>query len=262
MYNISGYVGEKIMKLRVNKVFYLSGSILIIVLAGLMIFNLSIYKPNFDLGALISYESQYLNFNESSGYIFIEPKINSNTDKGVVFYPGAMVEEKSYIPLLVELSKGGYGVYIVKSLFHLPILNQNAAESIIAEGRFDDYILIGHSLGGASLLKYLSKETELSKKIKNVVLLASYSDGSHVFDNDINVLSMVGSNDKVINIEEYENDKQNLPSGTKYITIDGGNHAYYGNYGNQRKDGEATISIEQQQYVVLSEIEKFINESR
>jgi len=40
-----------------------------------------------------------------------------------------------------------------------------------------------------------------------------------------------------------------MPGTTKFGTIEGGNHAEFGDYGTQRKDGEAMISrVDQQNY--------------
>ena len=39
---------------------------------------------------------------------------------------------------------------------------------------------------------------------------------------------------------------KNLPADTEWITIEGGNHAQFGDYGVQDGDGEATISAEMQ----------------
>jgi hypothetical protein len=38
-----------------------------------------------------------------------------------------------------------------------------------------------------------------------------------------------------------------LPKDTQYVSIEGGNHAGFGNYGVQKGDNKATISNEQQQ---------------
>ena len=44
------------------------------------------------------------------------------------------------------------------------------------------------------------------------------------------------------------------------IEISGGNHAYFGNYGEQKGDGKATITREEQQKIAVKEIMEFINE--
>ena len=62
---------------------------------------------------------------------------------------------------------------------------------------------------------------------------------------------MVGSNDGVINREK-------LAAVPDVITIEGGNHAQFGNYGLQQGDGTATISAESQQSETVAQILQFI----
>jgi hypothetical protein len=77
---------------------------------------------------------------------------------------------------------------------------------------------------------------------EGVVLLASYST---VDITDLRVLSVYGSNDKVCTYQDREKYRENLPDSfsDKLFTkeIIGGNHAYFGMYGKQDGDGEATI---------------------
>ena len=254
------------MKIKLSrKTVIISYSIIILMFVVFIIFNLDIYKPNFDINIFNAYERKRLNFVENRKYIFMEPKDNKDINKGIIFYPEGLVDERAYFPLLTELSKEGYGVYIIKSPLKLPILNKNSAKVILLNGKYKDYTLMGHSLGGSALFKYLSKGGEESKKISSIVLLSSYNDGSYNFDLSHNnkynkkVLSIVGTNDKVINSKNYESDKIYLPKNTKYLYLQGGNHSYFGNYGKQYKDGEATVTIEHQQYFVLSEVKKFLN---
>jgi len=61
------------------------------------------------------------------------------------------------------------------------------------------------------------------------------------------VLSIVGSSDAVLDRAAYEEAQKNLPASSEELTIAGGNHAYYGNYGEQRGDGVAAITQEEQQ---------------
>ena len=58
---------------------------------------------------------------------------------------------------------------------------------------------------------------------------------------------VVGTKDQVLNRDKYAQYESNLPEDTTVLEIVGGNHAYYGNYGEQDGDGEATITREEQQ---------------
>jgi hypothetical protein len=57
----------------------------------------------------------------------------------------------------------------------------------------------------------------------------------------------VGSEDGVLNRENYEAAREKLPDQARELVIQSGNHAGYGNYGDQEGDGEASISRERQQ---------------
>ena len=64
---------------------------------------------------------------------------------------------------------------------------------------------------------------------------------------DGGVLSITGTNDQVLNREAYQDARANLPDGATELAVEGGSHAYFGNYGEQRGDGVATISRDEQQ---------------
>lgn len=61
------------------------------------------------------------------------------------------------------------------------------------------------------------------------------------------VLSLYGSEDRVLNREKLEAGREVMPVDYTEICIDGGNHAWFGNYGEQDGDGEASTSREEQQ---------------
>ena len=76
--------------------------------------------------------------------------------------------------------------------------------------------------------------------------------------NDIEVLSVFGSEDQVLNREKYEENKGNLPDDFTEVEIDGGCHAGFGMYGAQDGDGEPSISNEEQIKITVEEIVKFV----
>lgn len=70
----------------------------------------------------------------------------------------------------------------------------------------------------------------------------------------MNVLSIYGSEDGVLNTESVQENRSLLPDNHKEIIIEGGNHAQFGNYGEQAGDGDATVSTEEQQKLTVEAI--------
>ena len=60
------------------------------------------------------------------------------------------------------------------------------------------------------------------------------------------MVSIYGSEDGVLNQESYKKYRENLPAEVEEVIIEGGCHAYFGDYGAQDSDGEATITREKQ----------------
>ena len=169
--------------------------------------------------------------------------------RGIIFYPGGKVEETAYAPLLMELAEMGYEVYLVKMPAKLAIFGMNRADEIIENADYiEEWIMMGHSLGGAMAASYSASHDEA---IDGLVLLAAYST-ENLKDKEIDVFSFYGSEDQVLNMEKYKEYYSNLPEDTLEIIIDGGNHAYYGYYGEQEGDGSATISREEQIEAVVN----------
>jgi len=130
----------------------------------------------------------------------------------------------------------------------LAILGSNAAEGIIESAtNITEWTMMGHSLGGAMAASFSATHDE---EIDNLVLLAAYS-MEDLSGLDMDVYSFYGSEDKVLNMENYEKYYNNLPEDMVETIIDGGNHAYYAHYGEQDGDGTATITREEQQQTVL-----------
>lgn len=185
---------------------------------------------------------------EDGYYVFSSGENAADTEKGIIFYPGGKVEETAYAPMLVELAEHGYDVYLVKMPAKLAIFGMNAAEDIMNENaHIVEWTMMGHSLGGAMAASFSAEHDE---EVDALVLLAAYST-EDLKDKEIDVYSIYGSEDKVLNMEKYEEYRGNLPSDVVEAVIDGGNHAYYAHYGEQEGDGTAEITREEQQESVL-----------
>ena len=90
-----------------------------------------------------------------------------------------------------------------------------------------------------------------------LVLLGSYSTAD-LSDGAVDVLSLYGSEDGVMNREKYAKYKSNLPSDFTEIEIAGGCHAYFGMYGEQDGDGVPTLSAAEQIRLTAEHIFEFI----
>ena len=164
---------------------------------------------------------------------------SQNATRGLIFYPGGKVEHRAYEPLLAELARKGILCVIVKMPFNLAVLDMKAADGIQEQyPEIEDWYIGGHSLGGSMAASYLEKNAE---DYEGLILLGSYSTAD-LSNTDLAVLSIYGSEDKVMNREKYNESKSNLPDGFTEIVIDGGCHAYFGMYGAQDGDGTPTIS--------------------
>ena len=185
---------------------------------------------------------------EKGYYVFSANQEDTETDKGIVFYPGGKVDEKAYAPMLLELAESGYEVYLVKMPAKLAIFGMNAAEDIFEEAKhIENWTMMGHSLGGAMAASFSASHDE---EVDALVLLAAYST-ENLNSLEMDVYSFYGSEDKVLDMEKYEEYYDNLPNDVVEEIIDGGNHANYAHYGAQEGDGKASITREEQQECVL-----------
>lgn len=170
---------------------------------------------------------------------------------GMVFYPGAKVQPEAYAPLMHRLAEQDILCVLVKPHFNLAILDVSAADGVIDQfPDIDRWLLAGHSMGGVAAAEYLAAHTG---EFEGVVFLASYPAADlSLFDGY--ALSVYGSDDGVLNRASLDVARQKLPADAREHVIEGGNHAYFGNYGEQSGDGAATISRDDQQAQTVREI--------
>ena len=163
---------------------------------------------------------------------------------GLVFYPGGKVQPEAYAPLMQKCAQRGILCVLLKPTFNLAIIDMDAANGVTAQ--FPDvstWVLAGHSMGGVAAADYASRHPD---EFDAIAFLAAYP-AVDLSKFDGKVLSIIGSNDGVLNRDKYEQAHDLLPDSVQKLVIEGGNHAYYGNYGEQVNDGQADITRENQQ---------------
>ena len=177
---------------------------------------------------------------EPNGNIVFEP---DGAMTGLIFYPGGKVEHSAYISLMQACAEKGILCIIVEMPFNLAVFDINAADGIQKEyPQIENWYIGGHSLGGSMTASYLEKHTD---EYEGLILLGSYSTAD-LSDDELEVLSIYGSEDQVLNREKYNDNISNLPKDFKEIVIEGGCHAYFGMYGAQEGDGTPSITNEEQ----------------
>ncbi len=180
---------------------------------------------------------------------------SGEADTGLIFYPGGKVEYTAYEPLMKALASKGIMSVLVEMPFHLAVLDVNAADGI--QEQYPDiakWYIGGHSLGGSMAAVYLGDNLE---EYEGLVLLGSYST-EDLSQTSLKVLSVYGSEDKVLNSEKYVENKKNLPADFSEVVITGGCHAYFGMYGAQEGDGTPSIRNEEQIALTVDAVMEFV----
>lgn len=171
---------------------------------------------------------------------------------GLIFYPGGKVEFEAYAPLMEAYARQGILSVLVHMPANLAIFDMDAAEDIREDyPQIEKWYIGGHSLGGAMAASYLENCEE---HYEGLLLLAAYSTVDYS-NSDLEVLSIYGTNDGVMNREKYEAYQKNLPQKAQEYVVEGGNHANFGYYGEQDGDQKATISREEQ---IAKTVEQFV----
>ncbi|MGT2832539.1 alpha/beta hydrolase [Streptococcus halotolerans] len=187
-------------------------------------------------------------------------KAKGKTQASLIFFQGALVEEEAYAPLAADLAKERFDVYLLDSPLNLAILSGNRAKQLKDKLAHAPVYLAGHSLGGVIAAQTVE---DFSTDTKGLILLASYpSDKTDLSKKDLAVLSVRASQDKVLNQKSYQKAQRRLPKNTSYTTIERGNHAGFGDYGKQAKDGKASISNTKQRQEIVNAIITFIKTSK
>jgi predicted esterase len=230
----------------------LIGLVLIILLAitGFVIWGSTPARP--DAKALQALESdESVTISEGKYWLEFTPA-NRTPNTGLIFYPGGRVDYRAYSPLLREIARGGYSVFLVKMPLNLAVFGVDRADALIAAYPDISFWYIGgHSLGGAMAASYVYNNPV---GMQGLILWAAYpAESNDLSGSGFPVLSIIANRDGLATLDKIKESSPYLPANTEWVEIDGGNHAQFGSYGPQNGDLEATISVaEQQRQIVLA----------
>lgn len=192
---------------------------------------------------------------ETDDYFLFTPNSGS-IDVGIIFYAGALVPEEAYAPLMMNLSRRGITCALMKTHTDPNTRMMNFAESI-SEGDMSlcrTWYLAGHSMGGNMAGTFILNQTD---KYKGLIMVGAYT-STDLSKTSLRTMLITGTNDLVLNRENYRKCLANLPEGYVEHEIEGGNHANFGNYGKQLRDGDATVPASLQQDLTAQWILAFV----
>jgi dienelactone hydrolase len=204
---------------------------------------------------------------------------------GLVLFPGALLEHRSYGVIATKLAAEGM-VVIVPNFepARLPTsvlgANANWVMKTLAEIKNKHQVTVqewsvgGHSLGGHAAASMIDKISD--DVISKLVMWGVYSlSGLNLRNSTAQTLLMTATEDGFnwpVNGSKKDELFQKLParvqslddsaaSTTFWYEIKGGNHAGFANYGPQnfsKPDGNRTISLEEQHQQIVEVVSRFI----
>ncbi|MCW1966812.1 MAG: alpha/beta hydrolase [Anaerolineae bacterium] len=190
-----------------------------------------------------------------NGWLVFQPAQPST--QGFVIYPGGLVDAQAYAPVAKALAERGIFTVIVPVPLELAITNIDAAKPVIdAYPNIRTWAVGGHSLGGASACMFVARQGN-NQKLNALVLWGAYCT-DNVAATMPNVISIYGAQDNLVNKNSAEKLQFGLPANTRWVVIGGGNHAMFGDYGEQSGDGPLTLAPDEARRRIVDETASFI----
>lgn len=173
---------------------------------------------------------------QTSAAYAMRPAGERGTAVGLVFYPGAKVDPRSYTARLAGLvTQQHMTVVIAKPWLGMALFDRRGLDAFTsAAPEVRAWIVGGHSLGGV-------RACQTAEDAQALLLFGSYC-ANDLSGSSLPVTSLAGSDDGLSTPQKIAEHRPNLPAGAVMTQIEGANHASFGDYGPQRGDGEATIA--------------------
>ena len=227
--------------------------VLLIAIAGFLYYVSDYYHADSEALAALNSTKSYTVVNNDN-FITFTP-IGKKSTTGIIIYPGAKIQPEAYSVIASKLAKNSYTTIIVKMPFNLAFFGVNKADEVITDHRdISTWVIVGHSLGGVFASEYALNHQD---KIKGVIYLASYP-SSNASNATFKALSIRGSLDGLTTSNDISENLNKFPTNTTFVTIVGGNHYNFGDYGIQQGDNNSTITRKEQQNKTVTYILEFL----
>jgi hypothetical protein len=233
---------------QIKRLWWLVPLLLVVASAGFVIWAMAAAGPMPQAVAAMQSNGQVTV--ESGRWLVFRPA-GKPVDTGLVIYPGARVDPRAYAPAAQAIAAQGYVVLIVPMPLYLAVLAPDAAAEVWpAYPEVRRWAIAGHSLGGAMAARFAYTHPGA---VKGLALWAAYpaADNS-LAASGLMVVSIYGSRDGLATTEKIDASRGLLPADTRWVRVEGGNHAQFGWYGPQDGDNAADITREAQQSQVIA----------
>lgn len=189
---------------------------------------------------------------EQGDWIVMRPTTEEPT-KGVIVYPGANCDIRGYAPLLRPIAGAGYLVVAVSMPFDFAIFAPDSADEVReAYPSINEWVLIGHSMGGAMAGRYAYHHQH---ELAGLLFWDSYPPQP----NDLSASSL-----PIMHIhrgtlegdppQKFRDMRHLFPASSRWVAIPGGIHMYFGSFngGGYEEEWEPLISRERQLDMVVA----------
>jgi hypothetical protein len=156
-------------------------------------------------------------------------------DVGLVFTPGGRIDARAYTRILRPVAAAGYLVVILKVPYGIAFTDPyQSARPIARHPDVESWVIGGHSLGGVTAALYAGRNPSVA-----LLLWASYPPNDLSTDT-APVTSIAGTEDGLTTPADIAASRTKLPAQTCFVAVPGAVHAFFGDYGVQRGDGDPT----------------------
>jgi pimeloyl-ACP methyl ester carboxylesterase len=171
---------------------------------------------------------------------------------GLVFLPGGMVDPTAYVPLVRSIADAGFPAAIVRLPYRSAPTDGSRQQVRRRIARLREQwgdgrpvVLAGHSRGAALAARLVAENSSCADGL--VLIATTHPRDRNMSSLSLPVVKITGTCDCVATPSASRANAARLPSSTRWIEIEGANHAQFGFYGSQLGDCRATISRNEQQ---------------
>ncbi len=232
----------------------------VLVLAGSVVYKLhmdNVHRPAGEI-ELPDRDEYDVHMTDNMIYIRNRSQYQDVNRVGVILLATGRVDEKCYLPLMINIAEAGYDCFMPLSHGLKPSAVTELPDKVIRRYKsVTSWYIAGHADSCEQAAAYVKKT---KNEIRGLIYIGGASDVD-LSDKTIPMLSISGTRDTVYDRKMIEKKKKNDPSGAEYKMIEGANNTGFVYTDLLEKDSIADISFEDQIEESAELIKEFIEET-